>query len=51
MAALSAVVQHTRTEEDWLRRDHDSGSLVLAELGVELPLADIFADLDNVLSE
>jgi len=45
------VTHHARHPDGWLRRDYDSGVLSLMEGATALPLAEIFADLDNVPSD
>jgi Uma2 family endonuclease len=40
------VIHHTRHAEGWLRRDIEAGVVTLRSLDVELPLDEIYADLE-----
>lgn len=42
------LVQYTRDGERWVLQDITSGSVELAQLGLALPLAELFADLEDL---
>lgn len=45
------VVHHTRNAMGWLRVKHDDGTVLLSKLHVELPLHEVFDNLESVLAD